>query len=70
VAVTAVKLSVAQLAGTAASHPSTKTTLTSVDAEYRFFMMVSLSFVVLCIIGKPGKSANTDSNGLPTLCKR
>jgi hypothetical protein len=61
---------VAPLAGTAASHPSPKTTLASVDAKWRFFMAFSLSFVVLCIIGKLGTSANTNSNGQPTLCKR
>jgi hypothetical protein len=33
-------------------------------------MAFSLSFVVLSIIGKPGTSANTNSNGQPTLFKR
>jgi proteasome lid subunit RPN8/RPN11 len=62
-AVTAVKLSVAPLAGIAASHPSPKPTLASVDAQCRIFMAVSLSFVVMCIIGKPGATASTECSG-------
>jgi hypothetical protein len=68
--VTAVKLSAAQLAGGAASKPSPKATLANVDDKCRVVMAVSLSFVVLFIIGKTGTSASADSSAVPTLCNR
>jgi hypothetical protein len=47
-----VKLSAAQLAGVAASKPNPQSMLASIHAKYRLFIAVSLSFVVIFIIGK------------------
>jgi hypothetical protein len=57
-AVTAVKLSAAQLACVAASKPSPQSMLASIHAKYRLFIAVSLSLVVILIIGKPLTSAS------------
>jgi hypothetical protein len=59
--VTAVKLSVAALAGGMASKQSPHPRLASVDDKCRVFMAISLSFVVVLIIGKRSFCASGDT---------